>query len=325
MHHGDLIKNISKNYNINIKNELLQEETWGGTIKIHLILSNGGKLFFKEKASNISEEETNFRQCIQNIITKKYSNLPKLIENVDGNYGSSHRGLKYELQEFIDTTVNHDIHDYNNIGELIGNLHNALHSINSKFRPQNAKKYYPISLEEFCDNTVKFIDLELKKKGMYFYQFFPKKEIQKIWEHIDQRIIEKQLIHGDFHKNNIIFSTESKIIDLDDLRYDMKLRDLSWYLGIESFIEYNQKGYLGVLKNNFSQEIFDKFIKGYNRTVNLVPCCQEDIFLLLTIDIFAIFVNCTGLDDFKYDGNIIEDMVLLKGIFNFLCQKGNIK
>lgn len=322
MHHGDLIKNISEIYNIEVKKFLVQKKTWGNTCKINLTLYNGKQLFFKEKASNISYSEANFRQCVQNVLSSRNYQIPKLIEDTKGGYINSYNELIYEIQECVGSGSKQKKRDYAEIGRALGQLHNDLNMVYSKFHPKCREIYYPSNFKEFLDNTVKFIDFELNKKELNFFQFIPKKEIKLVWEYINEKFTEKQLIHGDFHENNIIYDNELKIIDLDDLRYDIKLRDISWFLGIKSFIAYKQDDYLGKLKNNFSQVLVNDFIEGYNEKIQHFPCHQKDIFKLLSIDIFVIFVNCTGLDDFEYNGEIEEDMILLKKIFNFLIQKG---
>lgn len=279
---------IKKHYGI----EVFSSQSIDTTNDVYIVMSRQGTFVFK------SISDSNKLEIIVRIVDYLIKNgIPasKPLSTKKGKYAVDIDDQSYYLAEYLDGEVLRQTEYLERIsvyGDLLARFHKATRPI---------EKFGPVM--NIHDKTCKTDYLKLSE---HFDDLHLKKIVEIISDNLDDiESLDRQLIHRDYHCDNVLFSEGivSGMIDFDSCSYGYPVYDIAYFLA-------------ELLVHNPEIDIYkyaDDFLDGY---IKVLPLSDNDkqlikIFMLIVhIDFASWFLD---LGDFK---STKESIVHLKHLYN---------
>ena len=200
--HLDDIASLIKEDIVNIEKMRFESSS-----KMHYVIYTPNNKYMC-KIIKYSDESYKIHNMLKN---NEYDYLPKIIGTIkDNNYYLIIMkwigGVKPNIY-FSKDNIDAELEDIKKIAFTLKKMHKEFEYVDQ----ENLSKSLINNIKRIQDCTYKYKD----KIVSYFINNVKKIDKQK-----------KSLIHGDFHRDNIIINNKIVFIDLDDMRYDNLYKDL---------------------------------------------------------------------------------------------------
>lgn len=220
-------------------------------------------------------------KLLSELKSSSFQNLPTIFQDISKRYLVDIGDHFYYFIEFL-KDANH-INSIN-ILEILGQFHQKVQSapIPELLRISKLEEYkerHSYFSDPFLKaNKSEIFDNPIWKKITDLSNFFNSEEFESIYKKLPS-----QIIHGDFNQTNFLISNNLPyIIDLDALRYDVRLLDLTSYFRYGGFDLYLQLAKEGNLINTINK-LYGKTAGELNlieeNTVHLMVCFSNIEFI----------------------------------------------
>lgn len=211
---------------------------------------------------------------------------PKLVLTIDGMHyleaGASDGGNMYIMFEYIDGREPELGEKVEQIGELVGRLHNIMEGYNGKLAVRD--KHF------FID---RYIDILRLKK-------YPECKLAEFIEYGDMlwnkvKDLPRGFCHGDLHRGNLIYtpSDELYLLDFDTSCNSFPVYDIMVMCDATDYFNYKLDGY------DKAAQIFERFLSGYTKYRTLTSAeliAFYDLIAVRHYHLQATIIEIYGLD-----------------------------
>ena len=256
------------------------------------IICNGTPYILTIFEKRVNEDDLPFFINLKLYLNQNNFKCPRPIQNRDGEIINSIKNKKAVIISFIEGNKidKPNINECNEIGKMLGNLHNLTINFNESRQNSLDIKEWKNLLSKCTKNEDKQFDVILKEV---------ENEIDFL-ESVWPKNIPSGVVHADLFKDNIFFK-EKKITGVIDfyfscfhfLLYDISIVINDWC--------FEKNG------NTFNNKFFNAIIEGYNLSRNLEKEELQSFNLILRIA--AVRILITRIHDYIFHQN---DSIVIK-------------
>ncbi|MFJ7734151.1 phosphotransferase enzyme family protein [Lysinibacillus sp. NPDC097231] len=233
----DIKECLKKSYNINTVDII---EIPGRMFMLNYVVTDrtGNKYFVKTCPSDTTEVQLDIQWLIHEHLIKDSIPIPRIIRTVNNKSGLIFNNRVLCCFEYVQNDENSNFKFYSKeAGQLLGIIHKSLDKFDLTTLIEVKSD---VTIKEIKNNLIYWLNttklssldnidnsiLEVKQDIIDFLIYFKEEKFEGL---------HKQLIHGDFNKNNVLTykGNVNAVIDLFNLSYSYRITDLS-----ESIIMY---------------------------------------------------------------------------------------